>query len=127
MDTDALQRTLDAVDAITTCGWCRRKLTADSPSPNFCSEEHQDCWHADQADIGALIASAAPDVDTLAENLLEAARIWNEPAQLGQVVGEVVEDLAARHYRGWLARRLSYGAHLNLPASSALLRNITVA
>lgn len=46
MDQDTLQRTLDAIDAVTTCGWCGATLTADAPSFDYCTELHQDLWLA---------------------------------------------------------------------------------
>jgi hypothetical protein len=101
MDTDALRRTLDAIDAVTVCGWCQAPLTADSSSPNYCCEEHQERWLARYASSPALPLTDDHLVDAhlLREELQEARRIWNDrrqltmPALLSEVLEEVFEEI----------------------------------
>jgi hypothetical protein len=93
MNPDALQRTLDAIDAITTCGWCGATLTADSPSPNYCCESHQELWlarnvrcdHPHGEDVEPLpedILQALLAADCISAELAEAHRLWHERGPL---------------------------------------------
>lgn len=51
MDTDALQRVLDAIDAVTVCGWCKATLDGTTHSHLFCSQDHQARWQAQSAGV----------------------------------------------------------------------------
>lgn len=81
MDASALQRTLDAIDAVTACGWCTAPLTADAPSPNFCSEPHQDLWYGSTSARAHLLVPAS--LREVLEELQEY--VWTERPRIFDV------------------------------------------
>jgi hypothetical protein len=79
MDTDALQRTLDAIDAalVDVCGWCHAPLPNNGASLDYCTEAHQELWLARHTSA-VLRHELLVDNGPLSDNLIEARDIWTD-------------------------------------------------
>lgn len=89
--TDALQRALDAIDAVTAdvCGWCQATLTDTAYSRIYCSQDHQARWQAAQAGVD-------PDPDLLDHD-------WPMSAVRSRIAGQLSQRLpgAQVHVNGY--------------------------
>jgi hypothetical protein len=119
MDADALQRTLDAIDAVTTCGWCGATLTADAPSSSYCSEDHQEQWLA--RNVGA---EPVPICDIFEDLRARLIARQSAPAML---FTNTTPDGLPLSFRYLLEQRLAFGVGLGIQSTSVTLRGINIA